>query len=107
MRRWPVLLLAPLLGLSGCTSSAGESYWRSVSLYTHCGIRDLQIDANWFTRVDGVLDDGNGNPPSGWDNPEQRGEVKFVGDRVFFRDEHGHSEQFKPAPGNKPTTICS
>jgi hypothetical protein len=66
-----------------------------VDLYTHCGIRYLQVGDGWFERVGGRLDDGNGNPPSGWGNPVQPGHVTVTGDLALFRDDGGHQESFK------------
>lgn len=97
-----ILGLVTGLGLAGCHSSDG----RSISLYTHCGIRDVKLDNIWFTRVGGVLDDGNGNPPAGWGNPEQDGWIELHGDRAVFTDDHGHTEFFQPTKDNRPTAIC-
>lgn len=45
-----------------------------MDLYTHCGIRYLQVGADWFERVGGPLVK-DGNPPAGWGNPSQPGRV--------------------------------
>lgn len=41
----------------------------------------------------GSLDDGSGNPPDGWDNPEQMGTITRVDETtLIFTDEVGHRE---------------
>lgn len=52
----------------------GESY--DYVLYTHCGIEWARIDGVWWRT--GPLDDGNANPPSGWGNPYDAGELLVV-----------------------------
>ena len=52
----------------------GETY--DYALYTHCGIEWTRIDGVWW-RTD-PLDDGNGNPPPGWGNPYDSGELHVV-----------------------------
>jgi hypothetical protein len=79
-----------------------------VNLNTHCGIRYLQVGDGWFERVGGPLDDGNGNPPSGWGNPLQPGHVTLSGDLAIFRDDAGHQESFKRLDGPRSTaTPCA
>lgn len=64
-------------------------------LMTHCGINELRSNGRYFQRVGGVLDDGSGNPPSGWGNPFQHGTLSVSGDVAVFRDKVGHIETFK------------
>lgn len=68
-----------------------------VDLYTHCGIRFLQIGDTWYERVGGQLGE-DGNPPTGWGNPTQLGQVAFTGSPAVFRDDRGHQEHFTPLP---------
>ena len=88
--------------LAGCTSGApakGQTSSNAVFvLSTHCGIDDLQVEGAWYERAGGKLDDGQGNPPPGWDNPVQRGSVQRVGERIVFTDSAGHREEFVPRP---------
>lgn len=64
-------------------------------LYTHCGIDDLQFEGQWYERVEGLLDDGSGNPPAGWDNPEQEGTITRVDEATLvFSDAAEHREEF-------------
>lgn len=78
-------------------SNAAEG--QSFSLYTHCGIDELRVDGKFYERVGGPLDDGNGNPPNGWDNPYQAGRITVGGSLVVFSDDRGHHEQFEPRMG--------
>lgn len=68
-------------------------------LMTHCGINELRSNGRYFQRVGGVLDDGSGNPPSGWGNPFQHGTLSISGDVAVFRDKVGHVETFKVRSG--------
>ena len=106
--------LIPLLGLlMGCSSRAapsppGPTPVVSFTLLTHCGIDELQLDGRWYERVGGRLDDGSGNPPPGWDNPQQTGRLERSGDDVVFTDSQGHRVTFQPRPGaTAPKQMCS
>ena len=46
-------------------------------LYTHCGINGLMIAGRWW-QADPPLNDGQGNPPTGWGNPYQPGTLRLV-----------------------------
>lgn len=87
------------LALAGCTSEQPSPIpsargGTTVDLYTHCGIRYLQVGVDWFERVGGPLVN-EGNPPSGWGNPSQPGRVAVSGDLATFRDDVGHKESFR------------
>lgn len=60
----------------GPGAEVGESY--DYVLYTHCGIEWARIDDVWWRTT--PLDDGNANPPSGWGNPYDAGELLVVDD---------------------------
>lgn len=77
----------------------------TVELLTHCGIRWLKVDDVWFEREGGLLGDGQGNPPPGWDNPFQTGRVVVTGDSAVFTDDAGHRETFKRMVG-EPKAGC-
>lgn len=95
------------LAMAGCTSeqpspTSSASAGTTVNLYTHCGIRYLQVGVDWFERVGGPLVN-EGNPPPGWSNPSQPGRVSVTHDLATFTDDAGHQEEFKkldkpPAP---------
>lgn len=78
------------------------------NLYTHCGISELKAFGNYYARVGGVLGDGFGNPPAGWDNPYQAGRVSILGDTATFRDTREHTVEFKVRPNATGfATMCS
>jgi hypothetical protein len=52
---------------------------RSFELYTHCGINGAMIDGVWW-QASPELSDGSHNPPDGWGNPYQPGQLHFVDD---------------------------
>lgn len=72
-------------------------------LYTHCGISHVTYKDRVYLREGGVLDDGMGNPPDGWDNPAQRGHLHVVGDLATFTDLRGHKETFRLRSSASPT----
>lgn len=83
--------LVIILTLSACDRETGQDF----TLYTHCGIDELQFEDQWYERFGGVLDDGSGNPPAGWDNPEQEGTIARVDESTLtFTDEAEHREEF-------------
>lgn len=80
-----------------CTHAVQTLRIVAVDLYTHCGIRLLQIGGTWFERVGGLLG-ADGNPPPGWGNPTQRGQVTFKDKTAVLTDDRGHKEHFTPLP---------
>ena len=46
-------------------------------LYTHCGINGIMIAGRWW-QAELPLNDGQGNPPTGWGNPYQPGTLRLV-----------------------------
>ncbi|MHC6219843.1 hypothetical protein [Arthrobacter sp. MMS24-S77] len=111
---------AALAVLSGCTAPAAPKSNTSPSitspsitspsptptaassvpftLLTHCGIYEAKVQGSFFV-ADQPLDDGNGNPPAGWGNPFQQGNMTVEGQRAVFRDDSGHSVTFHERPG--------
>jgi hypothetical protein len=77
------------------------------ALYTHCGIDEANIAGHWYHAVT-PLSDGSGNPPPGWDNPYQHGEVLIISDtEVEFRDANGHHVRFTLRPtATGPERLC-
>jgi hypothetical protein len=102
-----VALLALSISLTGCARDAlhktpGTAIsGRSVpyQLYTHCGIDEALVDGTYFEAAH-PLDDGNGNPPTGWGNPYQDGTMTLTSPTTaIFRDRHGHSVEFRARIG--------
>lgn len=114
-----VLFSFALAGCGAATDGVGQAPAKSssatvapvdqpFSLYTHCGINELTVGGRWYERVGGALDDGQGNPPQGWDNPYQPGTLVITGSTAVFRDSVGHREMFQLRPGaTRPKMICS
>ncbi|WP_170131340.1 hypothetical protein [Quadrisphaera granulorum] len=80
-------------------------------VWTACGVRWLtlsQPDGTGvdYERVGGVLDDGAGGPPPGWNTPAQRGWVSVDGDVATFQDERGHTERFQRVPADEFPQPC-
>lgn len=51
----------------------GEEY--DYALTTHCGIEWARVDGSWWRTE--PLNDGNANPPIGWENPVERGTLSI------------------------------
>jgi hypothetical protein len=77
-----------------------------VDLYTHCGIRGLDLDGRWFAADPPLVEEG-GNPPPGWDNPTQRGTVSLLThDTAVFRDDAGHEVRLHADEAARPR-LCA
>ena len=68
------------------------------TLLTHCGIHEVRVEDTFYV-ADQPLDDGNGNPPTGWGNPVQQGTMTVKGGTAVFRDDIGHTVAFHERPG--------
>ena len=104
------LVATAACGGTSTTTPAGKPSGSSApySLYTHCGIDEANIGGRWY-RATEPLSDGSGNPPKGWDNPQQNGEVTIVSDtEVVFTDSAGHRVTFVLRPhASGPLHLCS
>src|ERR687897_84680 len=82
------------------------AYWHM--LFTHCGIVGTRFAGrNWVAEP--VLDDGNGNPPTGWGNPFQPGVMTLTSqDHAEFKSRNGELEAtFRPrTPADPPAQPC-
>ncbi|MFN3257287.1 MAG: hypothetical protein ACE37B_16520 [Ilumatobacter sp.] len=54
----------------------GETY--DYVLYVHCGVEWARVDGVWWRTM--PIDDGNANPPAGWGNPYDAGELLVLDD---------------------------
>ncbi|MEA2647353.1 MAG: hypothetical protein QOE92_2436 [Chloroflexota bacterium] len=72
-------------------------------LLTHCGIHRISVEGVTYV-ADPPLDDGNGNPPPGWDNPFADGTLTTGRDSADFMDSRGHQAHFRRAD---PATLPS
>lgn len=75
------------------TDSRGRT---SESVSTECGVEAYSDGLRVWRRLGGVLDDGSGGPPPGWNAPAQRGWMAPLDeDTLRFEDERGHVERFE------------
>ena len=67
----------PAASAAGNVSSVVMSVGGSApyTLYTHCGVISATINGSIFY-AEPALTDGSGNPPSGWGNPYDSGEMR-------------------------------
>ena len=63
---------------------------------TQCGVEHHTDGLRSWRRVGGLLDDGAGGPPPGWNTPAQRGWMTLEDGVLVFEDERGHVERFEP-----------
>jgi hypothetical protein len=100
-----------LLAVAGCGSatnsiasqdssaSATSQVIQAFDLYTHCGVREAKIGSGFYL-ASPVLDDGNGNPPAGWGNPDQVGTMTVYGNgTAHFSAPGGLEADFHLRPG--------
>ena len=81
----------------------GKSY--DYVLYTHSGIEWARIDGVWWHAV--PIDDGNGNPPSGWGNPYNAGELVVMDDfTAVYGSGRDNNVEFKRTNNVKAPFVC-
>lgn len=116
------IAVAISLALAGCGSTGGlpgsaNATRPSVSirvgsslpysLYTHCGVLSATINGQIFY-AEPALTDGQGNPPRGWGNPYDAGELTVESTTTIdFQDTSGHSAHFTIEAGRSRVPICS
>ena len=78
-------------------ATLGEEY--AYELYTHCGVRAAVFDQGRRWQANPPLDDGHGNPPTGWGNPTTRGTMVLMRkDLAVFTSRSGQVVEFVPWP---------
>jgi hypothetical protein len=77
-------------------------------LSTHCGIDEARLGATYY-EADHPLNDGSGNPPTGWPNPTDSGTATMSANgTMVFRDGLGHTVAFHARPGARSyKSLCS
>lgn len=76
----------------GPGAEVGKTY--DYLLLTHCGIKWARIDGVWWETD--PLNDGSGNPPPGWDEPWDAGELKILDhDTAIYRGGPDAQVQFR------------
>jgi len=74
-------------------------------LYVHCGIEWALIDGAWWQTP--PLDDGNANPPEGWGNPYDEGELTLIDDMTAtYAGPDGPVEFKRTERTDSPRTPC-
>ena len=74
-------------------------------LYTHCGVLYVTINGTTFY-ADPPLSDGSGNPPAGWGNPSDTGQITLTtATTADFSDASGHRAHFTSKPSGPTPTI--
>jgi hypothetical protein len=86
------------------TPELGMPY--SAPTYTHCGLRAIEFDRDRWA-IEGLLDDGNGNPPPGFGNPVDSGTVTLLSwTEGIFRSEFGIERRITRGGGLPPIEGC-
>jgi hypothetical protein len=102
---WKNLRLSPI-AIGRDSAEPGQSYWHV--LYTHCGVSSTTFDGREWV-ADPGLSDGSGNPPKGWNNPEEPGVMELTDENtaVFESRDGRRSARFRPrTPGDPPQRPC-
>jgi hypothetical protein len=74
----------------------------AIDLYTHCGVRGLDINGVWFAAAPPLVVEGS-RPPYDWGNPYQPGTVTMVSaTEAVFRDDVGHDVQLRADESARP-----
>jgi hypothetical protein len=73
----------------------------AVELYTHCGVRGLDINGVWFAADPPLVEDYG--PPPGWGNPDQRGTLTLLSaTEAVFADDVGHEVRLRADESARP-----
>ncbi|MHB1835874.1 MAG: hypothetical protein ACYCXW_12985, partial [Solirubrobacteraceae bacterium] len=76
------------------------------TLYTHCGIKWALIRGT-FWRATKPLSDGQGNPPPGWGNPNQKGTLTFLSPSLAVFKSAAGNVTFTRTSRKSPPLICA
>ena len=76
-------------------------------MYTHCGVESARIGGRWWHVTEPFYGEGNANPPPGWDNPYQEGELVLESPVRAVFEARGEQVVLMPASTNEPLRICS
>jgi hypothetical protein len=88
----------------GAGVDVGEAF--DYVLYTHCGVEWTRIDGVWWRTT--PLNDGNANPPSGWGNPYDSGQLRIIDQTTaVYSGGPGVDIEFKRTDTVEPPFTCS
>jgi hypothetical protein len=91
---------APAEGVAPPSMEVGVTY--PIDLYTHCGVRGLDLDGVWFAADPPLVEEGS-RPPPDWGNPDQHGTVTLLThDQAVFRDDVGHEVRLRADESARP-----
>lgn len=86
------------------TESSSAPVAQPFDLYTHCGVNGALINDVWW-EVSPALNDGNSNPPNGWGNPSQPGNLNFVDEQTaIFTGESSTGQELMVTLHRTPRT---
>ena len=86
-------------------ATLGKEY--AYELHTHCGVRSAVFDQGRWWRANPPLDDGHGNPPTGWGNPTTGGTMVLMReDLAVFTTRSGQVVEFVPWPSEVERELC-
>lgn len=72
-----------------------------VDLYTHCGVRGIDIGGVWFAAEPPLVEQFG--PPPGWGDPDQPGTVtRLTATEAVFRDDRGHEVALRADEAARP-----
>jgi hypothetical protein len=72
-------------------------------LYSHCGVLGARIDGREWDADPPLFDEVGANPPPGWENPFDQGEMMLLArDVAEFRSASGEMARFRPRPTGEP-----
>lgn len=117
--RWTAILLGAAVGASVALASCGtpeanrsapatlgKEY--AYELHTHCGVRAAVFDQGRWWRANPPLDDGHGNPPTGWGNPTTKGTMVLMReDLAVFTSRSDQLVEFVPWPSGLEREGCT
>ncbi len=89
-----------------CGPGARIDVYYAYGLRTHCGIEYAYFDDRHWV-ADPPLNDGSGNPPSGWDNPWQSGWMRLRSENEAEFTADGLKADFEPAPASYRVPGCA
>lgn len=75
-------------------------------IYTHCGVESLRVDGRWWRAVETLPGGGEpGEPPDGWGDPYQEGELTLNSKDSITFETKGEEVDFVPSE-DEPTKMC-
>lgn len=86
----------------GTGAEIGTTY--DYVLYVHCGVEWARIDGTWWQTE--PLNDGNANPPPGWGNPYDEGELTLTNETTAEYSGPDGKVEFTRTDQTEPPFSC-